>query len=66
MPARDLDGYLRILSPGDMPFPQDVLDFHEERLRRRAEKELERHRLDLEFAGNCADSPPSNISQSAI
>jgi methylaspartate mutase epsilon subunit len=39
MPARDVDGCFRILDPGLMPFPKDVLEFHEERLRRRAEKE---------------------------
>ena len=39
MPARDADGCLRILEPGAMPFPKDVLEFHEERLRRRAERE---------------------------
>jgi methylaspartate mutase epsilon subunit len=39
LPARDVDGYLRILQPGDMPFSRDVLEYHEERLRKRAEKE---------------------------
>jgi methylaspartate mutase epsilon subunit len=39
MPARDADGYLRILDPAAMPFPKDVLDIHEERLRKRAERE---------------------------
>jgi len=39
MPARDADGYLRILSPGDMPIPRDVLEVHEAGLRRRAEAE---------------------------
>ncbi len=39
MPARDADGYLRILDPGDMPFPRDVLEVHEHGLRARAEKE---------------------------
>ena len=39
LPARDADGYLRILDPGDMPVPKDVLEYHEERLRRRAERE---------------------------
>jgi methylaspartate mutase epsilon subunit len=39
MPARDIDGYLRILDPGAMPFPADVMAYHEERLRKRAEKE---------------------------
>jgi len=39
MPARDADGYLRILDPGLMPFPKDVMEIHEERLRRRAAQE---------------------------
>jgi methylaspartate mutase epsilon subunit len=39
MPARDADGYLRILDPGLMPFPKNVMEVHEEKLRRRAEKE---------------------------
>jgi methylaspartate mutase epsilon subunit len=39
MPARDADGYLRILDPGAMPFPPDAMAVHEERLRKRAERE---------------------------
>lgn len=39
MPARDADGCIRILSPGAMPIPKDVLAVHEEGLRKRAEKE---------------------------
>ena len=39
MPARDADGYLRIVDPADMPFSRDVLEIHEEGLRRRAERE---------------------------
>lgn len=39
MPARDADGCLRIVDPGLMPFPRDVLEIHEERLRRRAGRE---------------------------
>jgi methylaspartate mutase epsilon subunit len=39
LPARDIDGCLRIVDPGLMPFPKDVLEVHEERLRRRAERE---------------------------
>lgn len=39
MPARDADGALRILDPGFMPFPKDVLEVHRERLARRAERE---------------------------
>jgi glutamate mutase epsilon subunit len=30
-----------------MPFPKDVLDYHEERLRKRAEKEVVRFSRDL-------------------
>ena len=39
LPARDADGYLRILDAADMPFPKDALDFHEDRLRERAGRE---------------------------
>ena len=39
LPARDVDGYLRIVDPALMPFPRDVLEIHEERLRARAERE---------------------------
>ncbi len=39
MPARDANGYLRILDPGDMPFDREVLEIHTEQLRRRAERE---------------------------
>ncbi|HYC49154.1 MAG TPA: methylaspartate mutase subunit E [Burkholderiales bacterium] len=39
MPARDADGYLRIVDPGLMPFPREVMEIHEEKLRRRAAKE---------------------------
>ena len=39
LPARDVDGMLRVLDPGSMPFPRDVLEIHEERLRRRAERD---------------------------
>jgi methylaspartate mutase epsilon subunit len=39
IPARDAEGYLRIVDPGLMPFPEDVMEIHEEKLRRRATKE---------------------------
>jgi len=39
MPARDADGYLRILDAGAMPIPRDVMEVHEAQLRRRAEAE---------------------------
>jgi methylaspartate mutase epsilon subunit len=39
LPARDVDGMLRVLDPGDMPYPRDVLAYHEEKLRKRAERD---------------------------
>jgi methylaspartate mutase epsilon subunit len=39
MPARDADGYLRVLDPGLMPFPKDVMEIHEAKLRQRAANE---------------------------
>ena len=39
VPARDADGCLRIVDPGLMPFPKEVMEIHEEKLRRRAAKE---------------------------
>jgi methylaspartate mutase epsilon subunit len=39
MPARDADGCLRILDAGLMPFPKDVLEVHESRLRQRAARD---------------------------
>jgi methylaspartate mutase epsilon subunit len=39
LPARDVDGYLRILDPGLMPFPTEIMAVHEEGLRKRAERE---------------------------
>ena len=39
MPARDAEGCLRILDPGLMPFPKDVMEIHEEKLRRRASRD---------------------------
>jgi methylaspartate mutase epsilon subunit len=47
LPARDVDGYLRILEPGDMPIPTDVLEYHEERLRMRAERDGQAYGHDL-------------------
>jgi methylaspartate mutase epsilon subunit len=39
LPARDADGHLRILEPGDVPLPREALEVHEAGLRRRAERE---------------------------
>ena len=47
MPARDADGCLRIFDPGLMPFPKDVMEIHEEKLRRRATRENVPFGIDL-------------------
>jgi methylaspartate mutase epsilon subunit len=47
LPARDADGCLRIFDAGDMPIPKDVLEYHEERLRKRAERERRPYDQDL-------------------
>ena len=39
MPARDAEGCLRIFDAGLMPFPRDVLEVHEARLRERAARD---------------------------
>jgi methylaspartate mutase epsilon subunit len=39
MPARDAEGYLRIVDPGLMPFPREVLAVHEAALQKRADHE---------------------------
>jgi len=39
MPARDVDGYLRIFDCGEMPFDREVLEIHAHKLRQRAESE---------------------------
>jgi methylaspartate mutase epsilon subunit len=39
MPARDAEGCLRIFDAGLMPFPRDVLEEHESRLRERAARD---------------------------
>jgi methylaspartate mutase epsilon subunit len=38
MPARDADGYLRVLDPAAVPLPREVLEVHEAGLARRAEQ----------------------------
>jgi methylaspartate mutase epsilon subunit len=39
LPARDADGCLRILDAGSMPFPREILEIHEAKLRQRAGRE---------------------------
>ncbi|MDH3413895.1 MAG: methylaspartate mutase subunit E [Gammaproteobacteria bacterium] len=58
LPARDADGYLRILDPGNMPIPKDVLGYHEERLRKRAEDERRPYDHDLAVASVYEISEP--------
>jgi methylaspartate mutase epsilon subunit len=38
MPARDADGYLRILDPAAVPLPREAMEVHEAGLRRRAQE----------------------------
>ncbi len=58
MPARDADGCLRILDPGALPIPRDVLEVHEEKLRRRAEREGLAYGPDLAVASVYEISEP--------
>jgi methylaspartate mutase epsilon subunit len=58
MPARDIDGYLRMYDAGAMPIPADVMEFHEEQLRKRAEKE------GVEYGHDLAVSSVYEISES--
>jgi methylaspartate mutase epsilon subunit len=58
LPARDVDGCFRILDPGAMPFPREVLQVHEERLRKRAERERVPYGPDLAVASVYEISEP--------
>jgi methylaspartate mutase epsilon subunit len=46
LPARDVDGMLRVLDPGDKPYTPDVLAYHQEKLRKRAERDGNTYRPD--------------------
>lgn len=39
MPARDADGYLRMFDCGEMPMDKDVMAYHHEKLRERADRD---------------------------
>ena len=39
LPVRDDEGFIRIYSPGSVPFEEEVLGFHKERLKARAKSE---------------------------
>jgi methylaspartate mutase epsilon subunit len=58
LPARDADGCLRILDAGLMPFPREVLEVHEARLRRRAERDRIAYGPDLAVASVYEISEP--------
>ena len=58
LPARDIDGCLRMFDAGDMPIPGDVLQFHEERLRKRAERERRPYDHELAVASVYEMSQP--------
>jgi len=58
LPARDIDGYLRIVDPGLMPFPREVLEVHEDGLRRRAERDRIAYGPDLAVASVYEISEP--------
>jgi methylaspartate mutase epsilon subunit len=70
LPARDADGCLRIVDPGLMPFPADVMEIHEERLRKRAERDGVRYGHELavasvyEMAEPIAELLPDGIGRS--
>ena len=62
--ARDDRGYIRVLDPGNMPYPKDVLEYHEERLRAQSKKVDKPYGPDLaidsvfEFSKEIADLMP--------
>ena len=39
LPARDNEGAIRILNPGNLPFTQELKDFHREKIELRAKAE---------------------------
>ena len=61
MPARDAQGYLRILDPGNMPFGKDVMAIHEQHLRRRAELEAVPYDRDLAISSVYEMSEPLSV-----
>ena len=58
LPARDIEGCLRMFDAGGMPIPGDVLQFHEERLRKRAERERRPYDHELAVASVYEMSQP--------
>ena len=63
MPARDVDGCLRIFDPGLMPFPKEVLEYHREKLQLRADKERRPFDIDLAVSSVYELSEPLKILQ---
>lgn len=66
MPARDGDGYLRLVDTGNLPFPKEVRDFHEQRLRAAAKASGKTYGPDLaidsvyELSANISDLMPNS------
>lgn len=60
MPARDIDGCLRIFDPGNMPFSKDVIEYHHEKLALRAKKENKPFDIDLAVSSVYELSEPLN------
>ena len=61
LPARDADGYLRILDPGAVPMDADVLDEHRSRLARRAQREQVEMGYDLAVSSVFELSEPLSV-----
>ncbi|MCC6534603.1 MAG: methylaspartate mutase subunit E [Burkholderiales bacterium] len=58
LPARDADGYLRIVDPGLMPFSREVMEIHEAKLRLRARRDKIAYGPDLAVASVYEISEP--------
>ncbi len=65
MPARDGDGYLRLVDTGNLPFPKEVRDFHQQRLKVAAKASGKTYGPDLaidsvyELSANISDLMPN-------
>ncbi|MGE0313828.1 MAG: methylaspartate mutase subunit E [Lautropia sp.] len=64
LPARDADGYLRILDAGSVPLDADVAELHLERLSRRAEREKTTVGYDLAVSSVYELSEPLGVLMS--
>lgn len=60
MPARDIDGCLRIFDAGKMPFSKEVIEYHHEKLALRSKKEKRPFDIDLAVSSVYELSEPLN------